>query len=159
VVRARADRYASSCLQRPFYRPTQEIHSEYRKLIDAVSVDDDKPSVMLHLRAGGEAWSYEGWKTAWQREIEKEVNGKKPLKIFADSRWVFHGVRKNAVCMLFELGCTEDQVSAIVGMSPQMVRHYAKEISKFRRARDAMKLLEKGWATQRVHVLGAAKPC
>jgi hypothetical protein len=61
--------------------------------------------------------------------------------------------------MLFELGCTEDQVSAIVGMSPQMVRHYAKEISKFRRARDAMKLLEKGWATQRVHVLGAAKPC
>jgi hypothetical protein len=56
-----------------------QIHSEYRKLIDAVSVDDDKPSVMLHLRAGGEAWSYEGWKTAWQREIEKEVNGKKPL--------------------------------------------------------------------------------
>jgi len=136
-----------------------QIHSEYRKLIDAVPVDPDKPSVMLHLRADGEPWTYEGWKTAWQREIEKEVDGKKPLKIFADTRWVFHGLRKNAVNMLLEVGCTEDQVSAIVGMSPQMVRHYAKEVSKFRLARDAMKLLEKGWATQRVHVLGAVKTC
>jgi hypothetical protein len=131
-----------------------QIHSEYRKLIDAVPVDEDKPSVMLHLRADGEAWSYEGWKTAWQREIEKPQ-----LKVFKDVRWVFHGVRKNAVCMLLEVGCTEDQVSAIVGMSPQMVRHYAKEVSKFRLARDAMKLLELKWKEQRVHVLGAAKPC
>jgi hypothetical protein len=114
---------------------------------------------MLHLRADGSAWSYEGWKTAWQREIEKDVNGKKPLQIFGDSRWVFHGVRKNAVCMLLEVGCTEDQVSAIVGMSPQMVRHYAKEVSRIRLARDAMKLLELKWKEQRVHVLGAAKPC
>jgi hypothetical protein len=127
-----------------------QIHSEYRKLIDAVPV-------MLHLRADGKPWSYEGWKTAWQREIEKEVNGKKPLKIFADTRWVFHDLRKNAVCMLLEVGCTEDQVSAIVGMSPQMVRHYANEVSKFRLARSAMKLLETGWETQRVYVLGKKK--
>jgi hypothetical protein len=40
----------------------------------------------------------------------------------------------------------EEQVSAIVGMSPQMVRHYAKQVSKFRLARSAIKLMEAGWA-------------
>jgi hypothetical protein len=38
-----------------------------------------------------------------------------------------------------------------------MVRHYAKEVSKFRLARSAMKILEAGWETQRVHVLGNKK--
>ena len=32
-----------------------------------------------------------------------------------------------------------------------------KEVSKFRLARSAIKLLEAGWAEQRVHVLGARK--
>jgi hypothetical protein len=53
--------------------------------------------------------------------------------------------------------CTEDQVGAIVGMSPAMVRHYAKEVSKFRLARYATKLLETGWEAQRVHVFGNKK--
>lgn len=136
--------------------PTQ-IHSEYRQIIDAHPVDPDKPQLKLHLMASGEPWTYEGWKTAWQRELEKEVNGKKPLAKFTEKRWVFHGLRKNAVIMLLEVGCTEDQVSAIVGMSPAMVRHYAKEVSKFRLARSAMKLLEDGWKEQRVHVFGALK--
>jgi hypothetical protein len=89
--------------------------------------------------------------------MEKEVNGTKPLAILQEKRWIFHGLRKNAVCMLLEVGCTEDQVGAIVGMSPAMVRHYAKEVSKFRLARSAMKLLETGWDSQRVHVLGKKK--
>jgi hypothetical protein len=55
------------------------------------------------------------------------------------------------------VGCSEDQVGAIVGMSSAMVRHYAKEVSKFRLARSAMQLLETGWESQRVHVLGAKK--
>ena len=48
-------------------------------------------------------------------------------------------------------------VSAIVGMSEQMVNHYATEVSKFRLARGAIQLLEAGWAEQRVHVQGIAK--
>jgi hypothetical protein len=129
-----------------------QIHSEYRELIDAVPVDANKPQLALHLMANGQPWSYEGWKTAWQREIEKPE-----LKIFSTSRWVFHGLRKNAVCMLLEVGCTTQMVSAIVGMSEQMVNHYAKEVSKFRLARGAIQLLEAGWGDQRVHVLGAKK--
>jgi hypothetical protein len=139
-----------------------QIHSEYRKVIDAApngeDEQNDKPAqVLLHLRADGLPWTYEGFKTAWGREMEKEIDGKKPLALLQERRWTFHGLRKNAVCMLLEVGCTEDQVGAIVGMSPAMVRHYAKEVSKFRLARSAMKLLETGWEAQRVHVLGKKK--
>jgi integrase len=139
-----------------------QIHSEYRQIIDANPNGEEKatgkpPQVLLHLRADGQPWSYEGFKTAWGREMEKEVAGKKPLAILQEMRWTFHGLRKNAVCMLLEVGCSEDQVGAIVGMSSAMVRHYAKEVSKFRLARSAMKLLETGWESQRVHVLGAKK--
>ena len=89
--------------------------------------------------------------------MKKEVKGKKPLASMLEKRWTFHGLRKNAVNILLEVGCTEDQVGAIVGMSPAMVRHYSKEVSKFRLARSAMRLLETGWETQRVHVLGKKK--
>jgi hypothetical protein len=129
-----------------------QIHSEYRKVIDAQLIDPDNPQVLLHLRADGQPWTYEGFKTAWGREMEKPE-----LAVMQEKRWTFHGLRKNAVCMLLEVGCTEDQVGAIVGMSPAMVRHYAKEVSKFRLARSAMKLLETGWEAQRVHVFGRKK--
>lgn len=139
-----------------------QIHSEYRRIIDAAptgeNTEDNKPpQLLLHLRADGSPWTYEGLKTAWGREMIKDAGGAKPLAIMQEKRWTFHGLRKNAVCMLLEVGCTEDQVGAIVGMSPAMVRHYAKEVSKFRLARSAMKLLEAGWSMQRVHVLGEAK--
>jgi hypothetical protein len=68
------------------------------------------------------------------------------MTFFRDKRLVFHGLRKNAVNMLLEVGCTEEQVAAIVGMSAAMVHHYSKEVSKFRLARSAMKMLETGWA-------------
>jgi hypothetical protein len=126
-----------------------QIHSEYRRIIDSQPVDRHNPQILLHLRADGHPWTYEGFKTAWGREMEKPE-----LAVMQERRWTFHGLRKNAVCMLLEVGCTEDQVGAIVGMSPAMVRHYAKEVSKFRLARSAMKLLETGWEDQRVHVFG-----
>ncbi|SEB95207.1 hypothetical protein [Bradyrhizobium erythrophlei] len=129
-----------------------QIHSEYRGLIDAAPTDKDKPQLRLHLRADGEPWSYEGFKTAWGRALDK-----KPMAMFREKRLVFHGLRKNAVNMLLEVGCTEEEVSAIVGMSAQMVHHYSKEVSKFRMAKRAMQILESRWSEQRVHVLGAKK--
>jgi hypothetical protein len=98
-----------------------QIHSEYRKLIDTAPNGENKekgkpPQVLLHLRADGKPWTYEGFKTAWGREMEKPN-----LAVMQEKRWTFHGLRKNAVCMLLEVGCTEDQVGAIVGMSPAMV--------------------------------------
>jgi hypothetical protein len=129
-----------------------QIHSEYRAIINAAPVDKDKPQLQLHLRADGMPWTYEGFKTAWGRELDK-----KAMALFRQKRLVFHGLRKNAVNMLLEVGCTEEQVGAIVGMSAAMVHHYSREVSKFRLARGAMKILESGWSEQRVHVLGSAK--
>jgi hypothetical protein len=80
------------------------------------------------------------------------------MKRLREYRIVFHGLRKNAVIMLLEVGCTEDEVGAIVGMSPAMVRHYAKEVRRHHLAVNAMKKLEIGWAQIRTNVLGSAKP-
>jgi hypothetical protein len=125
-----------------------QIHSEYRAIIAAAKSDH----VQLHVRTDGEPWTYEGFKTAWQRQIDDDA-----FERFREHRLVFHGLRKNAVNMLLEVGCSEALVGAIVGMSQAMVHHYSLKVSKFRLARSAMKLLEEGWAAQRVNVLGSVK--
>ena len=58
--------------------------------------------------------------------------------------------------MLLEAGCTEAEVSAIVEMSEQMMRHYARDVNKRRPARAAMRKLEEGWAETRRNLFGAA---
>jgi transposase len=68
-----------------------------------------------------------------------------PFKRFREERLVFHGLRKNAVIALLEVGCTEAEVGAIVNMSEQMVRHYGREVSLKALARNGMKLLESRW--------------
>lgn len=40
--------------------------------------------------------------------------------------YTFHGLRKNACCYLLELGLSDGEVGAILGMSPETVRHYGK---------------------------------
>lgn len=41
-----------------------------------------------------------------------------------------HGLRKNAVNMLLEAGCSTAEVQAITGQSPEMVAHYAKGVDQ-----------------------------
>lgn len=125
-----------------------QIHSEYRAIIKATGQDHEK----LHLREDGEPWTYEGFKTAWQRELNRDV-----FKRFREERVVFHGIRKNAVNNLLEVGCSEALVAAIIKMSPAMVHHYSKRVNQFRLARAAMQQFEAGWAELRPHVLGNLK--
>ena len=40
--------------------------------------------------------------------------------------FTFHGLRKNACCYLLEMGLNDVQVGALLGMSPEIVRHYGK---------------------------------
>jgi hypothetical protein len=75
--------------------------------------------------------------------------GERIFKRFRDERTVFHGLRKNAVIMLLEAGCTETQVGAIVNMSEQMVRHYGRDVRVRELARQRMRLLENRWAELR----------
>lgn len=124
--------------------------------------------VMLHLREDGAPWTLGGFRTAWQREMTFVASNARDLHPAAarakeaafskmrENRIVFHGLRKNAVIALLEVGCTEAEAGAIVGMSEAMVRHYAKEVSTRRLATNAMKKLEAGWADIRRNIFGKA---
>jgi integrase len=115
------------------------IHFAYRRWIDRVPTSD---SVMLH--AGARATSYkspDGFRTEWQKLMAKDA-----FKPFRENRIVFHGLRKNAVINLLEVGCTENQVGAICNMSAQMVQHYGREVALRSLAKDAMKLMEARWS-------------
>jgi hypothetical protein len=74
-----------------------------------------------------------------------------------DENLVFHGLRKNAVNMLLEIGCTEAMVSAVVEMSEAMVRHYSRDVNKRRLAIAGMKKLEEGWKEARLNLFGGAQ--
>jgi hypothetical protein len=114
------------------------IHSEYRKWIERIPKTD---SVMMH--AGTRSTHYHtasGFRTEWQKMMAREE-----FKRFREERIVFHGLRKNAVINLLEIGCTESQVGAICNMSNQMVAHYGKEVQLRKLGVDAMKLMEDRW--------------
>jgi hypothetical protein len=84
----------------------------YRAIIRAQKSDHE----MLHLREDGEPWTYAGFKTAWQREMNLPKFAR-----FREERVVYRGTRKNAVNNLLEVGCSEALVGAIAKMSPAMV--------------------------------------
>ena len=46
--------------------------------------------------------------------------------IAAGTTFSFHGLRKNACCYLLECGLNDSEVGEILGMSPEIVRHYGK---------------------------------
>lgn len=115
------------------------IHSAYRKWIDSSPNND---SVMLHEAGRSKFFkTADGFRTEWQKMMDGE-----PFKPFRENRIVFHGLRKNAVINLLEVGCTENQVGAICNMSAQMVQHYGREVALRSLARDAMKLMESRWS-------------
>lgn len=140
------------------------IHSEYREVLEAVRADH----VRLHLREDGEAWTLAAYRTAWQRELTFSVADDDETATAADREkaaamrrlrefgLVFHGLRKNAVCMLVEAGCSYAQVAAIVEMSEAMVAHYAKDVEKRRLAVAGMRRLEEGWKQTRELLFGKA---
>lgn len=114
------------------------IHSQYRAWIAKASKGD---SVQLHCGARGLPFqSADSFRSDWQRLMNKEA-----FKRFRDERIVFHGLRKNAVINLLEVGCSEAEVGAIVNMSEQMVRHYGRDVSLRALARNGMKRLEERW--------------
>jgi hypothetical protein len=142
------DAYSQLVAQKTNELVPVQIHSEYRAIIRAQKSEHE----MLHLREDGEPWTYAGFKTAWQRELNKPAFAR-----FRAERIVFHGTRKNAVNNLLEVGCSEARVAAIVNMSPAMVHHYSKKVSQFRLARAAMEQFEAGWEKLRPSVLGNLK--
>ncbi|WP_031261005.1 hypothetical protein, partial [Curtobacterium sp. B18] len=56
--------------------------------------------------------------------------------------FVFHGLRKNACCYLLEMGLNDSQVGAMLGMSPEMVRHYGKRSRALMIAESAASMIQ-----------------
>ena len=61
-----------------------------------------------------------------------------PLAIIKKQGLVFHGLRKSAVVILLEAGCTDAEVSAITGQSRQMVEHYSRQVNQRKLAASAI---------------------
>lgn len=59
-------------------------------------------------------------------------------------RYTFHGLRKNACCYLAELGLSDTETGAVVGMTPQTVRHYTKRKRIYMIARGAAAKVTRG---------------
>ncbi len=118
------------------------VHSQYRPWLERAPRGD---AVQVHLGARGRPYaSADGFRTEFQKLMRKPQ-----FERFRDERIVFHGLRKNAVINLLEVGCTEAQVGAIVNMSEQMVRHYGREVSSRTLSKAGMMILESRWAEVR----------
>jgi integrase len=97
------------------------MHKALKRLVKSVS----RPGEFILTNTWGEAWTTDGFKTAWQKEMDREE-----LAELREQRYVFHGLRKSAVVMLLEAGCTVPEVASITGQSWEMVEHYARQVSQ-----------------------------
>ncbi|WMT85620.1 hypothetical protein NO932_11840 [Pelagibacterium sp. 26DY04] len=126
------------------YRPWLQRAEAMYAAANEARVAADKPAIVskaLHLGVKGHPYkAADGFRTEWQKMMDTP-----PFHRFREERIVFHGLRKNAVINLLEVGCTEAEVGSITNMSPKMVQHYGKDVSKRRLAVNAMKRLEENW--------------
>ncbi len=58
--------------------------------------------------------------------------------------FTFHGLRKNTCCYQLELGLNDSEVGGILGMSPEMVRHYGKRTRALMIARGTVDRVSRG---------------
>lgn len=104
----------------------------------------ERRSVFILTNTRGVPWTQSGSHSSWGGALEPPPQ-KQGLLPRAHPLWpikrgglVFHGLRKSAVVMLLEAGCTTAEVSAITGQSMQMVEHYAKQVNQKRLAASAI---------------------
>ena len=85
---------------------------------------ESEKGVIVRNRRGGE-WTSAGFRSSWDKELDRDE-----FAILRTQRCVFHGLRKSAVVMLLEAGCTDAEVAAITGQSREMVAHYARQVNQ-----------------------------
>jgi hypothetical protein len=101
------------------------MHRDLRAVLDMIP----RRSVTILSNTLGKPWTVDGFKTSWGKELAHmpELRG-----------LVFHGLRKSAVVMMLEAGCTDAEVSGITGQSRKMVEHYARMVNQERLAAAAV---------------------
>ena len=84
----------------------------------------------------GVPWTQNGFRASWNGALEPPPQKQgvlprpHPLWPIKHAGLVFYGLRKSAVVMLLEVGCTTAEVQAITGQSMPMVEHYAKQVNQ-----------------------------
>lgn len=88
-----------------------------------------KRSIYILTSSNGTPWTQDSFRTSWGRMTER---------LSLPTGFVFHGLRKSAVVMLLEAGCTDAEVGAVTGQSRKMVEHYALQVNKRKLAASAI---------------------
>lgn len=105
------------------------VHKDLRAILECLP----RTGEFLLRNDHGEPWTESAFKSAWRRLLHDER-----LSEIKSKRLVFHGLRKSAVVMLLEAGCTDAEVAAITGQSREMVEHYARAVNQRRLAAAAI---------------------
>jgi integrase len=100
------------------------VHPDLAPLLD---VSHDATTILVNSR--GRPWTSDGFRASFA--TAKKAAG-------WTERATFHGLRKNAVIALLDVGCTTAQVAAITRQSMQMVEHYARRRDQRKLAQVAM---------------------
>jgi integrase len=66
------------------------------------------------------------------------------MKAIGEEGYTFHGLRKNAACYLAEMGLSDTEIGAMLGMTSETVRHYTKEKRAYMIARGAAERVRRG---------------
>lgn len=95
------------------------VHPLWRAEIDKLP----KKSVTVLYDRSGKPFSSE---EAIQSQIRRMMKKLGHVDSQGQALYTFHGLRKNACCYLLETGLSDTDVGAILGMTPETVRHYGK---------------------------------
>jgi len=76
------------------------------------------------------------------REVHADLVARE--MIAEDATFTFHGLRKNACCYLLERRPNDSEVGEMLGMSPEIVRHYGKRAKALMIARGAVERMTGG---------------
>jgi integrase len=96
------------------------LHRDLRPILECIP----KVSTRILTTSRGVPWA-SGFKAAWRAEMNRPA-----FAAFRERKLVFHGLRKSAVVMLLESGCTDAEVAAITGQSRDMVAHYSLMVNQ-----------------------------
>lgn len=110
-------------------------HPRKRANVVALPVNGDKPAGETILKS--ERNKAYGSSDQLQKEVAKLMKELGHGPEMGRNAYSFHGLSKNAICTLTEMGETVETISAIVGKTPDTVRYYAKEANKWMLAKAA----------------------
>jgi integrase len=108
------------------------IHRDLLPILERIP----RRSVTILSTSAGTPWTKDGFKASWSGALNPPSQRVGPLPR-PHPLWpirlrglVFHGLRKSAVVMLLEAGCTTAEVSSITGQTFEMVERYARQVNQ-----------------------------